>query len=188
MVLNAAWAKECATALRRGSLDDFLTSQKERAELGIANRWELNSTAEYFATSVLQKLKTLSTNDTVDIPCFVKGVDERLDTVRTIRGPVDIVLFEGWRIGVAHPNFYPFNRVVDTLVFIKVKFKAILKMKYEAVVRDIEKSGKDMYENMVGTSTSSPGTTGACTMIGSCPSRTRRRSPRKGRGAPVLWN
>ena len=132
------------------SLDDFLTSQKERAELGIANRWELNSTAEYYATSVLQKLKTLSANDAVDIPCFCKGDDERLDTVRNVRGPVDIVLFEGWRIGVAHPNFYPFNRVVDTLVFIEVNFDSILKMKYETVVRDIKKSKKDMYEKYGG--------------------------------------
>ena len=43
----------------------------------------------------------------VDVPCFSKGLDDRLDTVRSVRGPVDIVLFEGWRIGVAHPNFYP---------------------------------------------------------------------------------
>ena len=59
-------------------------------------------------------------------------LDERLDTVRTIRGPVDIVLFEGWRIGVAHPNFYPFNHLVDTLVFIEVDFSAIIDMKFEA--------------------------------------------------------
>lgn len=128
------------------SLDDFLTSQKERAELGIANRWELNSTAEYFAESVLAKLKTVGAEGAVDVPCFSKGLDDRLGTVRTIRGPVDIVLFEGWRIGVAHPNFYPFNRVVDTLVFIEVDFNAIIDMKFEAAQRGIEDCGVDMYE------------------------------------------
>ena len=127
------------------SLDDFLTSQKERAELGIANRWELNSTAEYFAESVLAKLKTLGAESVVDVPCFSKGLDDRLDTVRTIRGPVDIVIFEGWRVGVAHPNFYPFNRVVDTLMFIEVDFNAIIDMKFEAARRGIVDCGVDMY-------------------------------------------
>lgn len=108
------------------SLDDFLSSKEERAELGINNRWELNATAEYFAESVLAKLKTLGADGAVDVPCFSKGLDDRLDTVRTVRGPVDVVLFEGWRIGVDHPNFYPFNRLVDTLVFLEVDFSAII--------------------------------------------------------------
>ena len=68
-----------------------------------------------------------------------------LQKVRTVRGPVDIVLFEGWRVGVRHPNFYPFNRVVDKLIFIEVDFKAIIKMKFEAAQRGIADSGKDMY-------------------------------------------
>ena len=113
--------EECATALRRGFARRFPHVAKGEDRTRHYNCWELNSTAEYYATSVLQKLKTLSANDAVDIPCFCKGDDERLDTVRNVRGPVDIVLFEGWRIGVAHPNFYPFNRVVDTLVFIEVE-------------------------------------------------------------------
>ena len=50
------------------SIDDFLTSQKERAVMDIPNRWELNSTAEYFAESVLAKLKTMGAEDTVNIP------------------------------------------------------------------------------------------------------------------------
>lgn len=139
---------EAATQLRceEVSLDDFLTSQKERAKLSIANRWELNSTAEYFAESVLAKLKTLGVGGTVDIPCFSKALDDRLDTVRTVRGPVDIVLFEGWRIGVAHPNFNPFNRLVDTLMFIEVDFNAIIDMKFEAAQRGITDSGVDMYQ------------------------------------------
>ena len=113
----------------------------------IASRWELNSTAEYYATSVLQKLKTLSANDAVDIPCFCKGMRAVGHGAQCPRA-VDIVLFEGWRIGVA-AQLYPFNRVVDTLVFIEVNFDSILKMKYETVVRDI-KIQKDMYEKYGG--------------------------------------
>jgi pyochelin synthetase len=156
-VLKLLLRSECCTGKAAApprceevSIDDFLTSQKERAELGIANRWELNSTAEYFAESVLEKLKTVGSEGSVDVPCFSKADDERLDTVRTVRGPVDIVLFEGWRIGVAHPNFYPFNRVVDTLMFIDVDFKAIMAMKLEAVQRGIDDSGKNMYEKHGG--------------------------------------
>ena len=132
------------------SLDDFLTSQQERTARGIANRWELNSTAEYFAETVLARLKHGKIDGKVDVPCFSKGLDDRMDTVRELRGQVDIVLFEGWRVGVAHPNFFPFNRVVDTLVFLEVDFDAILETKFECVQRDIEACGYDMYEQHGG--------------------------------------
>ena len=128
------------------SLDDFLTSQRERVELGIPNRWELNATAEYFAGTVLAKLKSGLIDGTVEVPCFSKGLDDRTDTVREVSGQVDIVLFEGWRIGVEHPTFFPFNHLVDTLIFLEVDFDAILDTKFECVQRDIEACGYDMYE------------------------------------------
>ena len=44
-----------------------------------------------------------------------------LQKVRTVRGPVDIVLFEGWRVGIQHPNFEPFNSSIDLLLFLKAR-------------------------------------------------------------------
>ena len=132
------------------SLDDFLTSQQERAELRIANRWELDATAEYFAETVLSELKKGNADGSVFVPCFIKGLDDRADTHRVVRGRVDIVLFEGWRVGVAHPNFFPFNRVVDTLMFLEVDFDTILQTKFECVQRDIAACKYDMYEKHGG--------------------------------------
>ena len=71
-------------------------------------------------------------------------------TICQVRGRVDIVLFEGWRVGVAHPNFFPFNRVVDTLMFLDVDFDTILQTKFECVQRDIAQCGFDMYEQHGG--------------------------------------
>ena len=73
------------------SLDDFLTSQQERKELGIPNRWELNATAEYFAETVLSELKKGSKDGSVCVPCFSKGLDERADTHRVVRGRAQYV-------------------------------------------------------------------------------------------------
>ena len=54
----------------------------------------------------------------VRIPLFNKGLDEREDpklwTVQ--RGRVDVVLYEGWRVGVDHPAYKRFNEAIDCLV------------------------------------------------------------------------
>jgi pantothenate kinase-related protein Tda10 len=87
-VLKLLLRSECCTAeavsappcVEEVSLDDFLSSQEEREKLGINNRWELNSTAEYFSESVLEKLKALGAEGAVDVPCFSKGLDDRKST------------------------------------------------------------------------------------------------------------
>ena len=86
----------------------------------------------------------------VELPQFSKGLDQRLSQTRTVRGPVAIVLFEGWRVGVKHANFVPFNDPVDLLVFVQSDFDAIFKQKYECAMRDIADKGYDMYEQYGG--------------------------------------
>ena len=66
-------------------------------------------------------------------------------------GKLDFVLFEGWRVGVNHPNFIPFNKHVDTLVYIKSDFNAFYKNKYEAYQRGMaDNGGYDMYSKYGG--------------------------------------
>ena len=134
------------------SLDDFLSSQAERADLGIVTRWDINSTNETFAQTVLQPLMYSGAETVVQVPFFQKALDERHKTQhRIIEGVVDVLLFEGWRVGCNHPNFHAFSKWVDTLIFIKVDFDTILHHKYEAVKRGVEEAGgHDMYEKFGG--------------------------------------
>ena len=87
------------------SLDDFLSSQHERRERGVQTRWDIHSTNEDFAHLLSDLKQANDTSSVVQLPMFSKGRDERLLTSRKVTGPVAVVLFEGWRIGVNHPNF-----------------------------------------------------------------------------------
>ena len=87
----------------------------------------------------------------VVVPFFVKGVDDRDKHLsRTIVGKVDVVLFEGWRVGCRHPNFLCFSKWVDTMLHLKVDFDTINQLKKECVERDIAATKFDMYEKHGG--------------------------------------
>ena len=135
-------------AVEELSLDDFLASRAERATHGIRTRWDLNATNEDYAGGVLGALKrspVVGPASEVRVPCFSKGLDERTQQERVVRGAVDIIIFEGWRVGVAHPNFFCFNALVDYLFFLSVDFEAIIGHKLECVRNDIARCGYDMY-------------------------------------------
>ena len=96
---------------RQGSLvvahvgsDDLYMTQEQRREAGIPSRLDARSIDGSLAESVLWALKRSTAESEVAIPRFNKGLDEREDpklwTVQ--RGKVDVVLFEGWRVGVNH--------------------------------------------------------------------------------------
>ena len=141
-------AQPGVNAVEELSLDDFLASRAERATHGIRTRWDLNATNEDYAGGVLGALKrspVVGPASEVRVPCFSKGLDERTQQERVVRGAVDIIIFEGWRVGVAHPNFFCFNALVDYLFFLSVDFEAIIGHKLECVRSDIARCGYDMY-------------------------------------------
>ena len=79
----------------------------------------------------MRALKHSSDGSVVEIPMFSKGRDDRLEQARHVRGKIDVVLFEGWRLGVQHPNFFPYNRLIDTMIFLQVDFAHVLAQKFE---------------------------------------------------------
>ena len=103
------------------SQDDFLSSQQERAPQAIKSRWDINSTNEDFVSTVLEPLVFSTPTSEIKVPVFIKSEDDRDDRERTIVGKVDVILFEGWRVGCRHPNFLSFSRFVDTMLYIKVE-------------------------------------------------------------------
>ena len=132
------------------SLDDFLSSQRERKQRGVQTRWDVHSTNEDFAPK-LGELRASTARSVVELPMFEKARDDRKPGVRRIEGKVDIVLFEGWRVGVRHPNFEAFNQHVDFLAFVRSDLEAIFVQKQEAAARGVASAGgHDMYAQYGG--------------------------------------
>ena len=107
-------------------------TQEQRREAGILSRLDARSIDGSLADSVLWALKR-STAGRGCVPRFNKGLDEREDpklwTVQ--RGKVDVVLFEGWRVGANHPAYARFNEAIDLLVCLDADEEAIKEWKVE---------------------------------------------------------
>lgn len=86
------------------SLDDFYLTRSERARLGrevhplLATRGVPGTHDLDLAGETLDAL--LSAAET-RVPVFDKSVDDRDPVGRTVSGPFDLVVFEGWCVGVA---------------------------------------------------------------------------------------
>ena len=84
----------------------------------------------------------------MDLPRFVKGQDDRDKRPRAVAGGADVVLFEGWRVGVRHPNFFAMSRLLDALVHVSVDLEAALselyRQKKEFADRDMAACGTNM--------------------------------------------
>ena len=117
----------------------------------IRTRWDVHATNADLGSECLWALKRAQSDDScVELPCFSKGLDERQPETRMVRGKVSLIIFEGWRVGVDHPNFEPFNTPIDLLMYLRVDYDAIFAFKYECARRDIEKCGHDLYKQYGG--------------------------------------
>ena len=87
----------------------------------------------------------------MDLPCFIKAIDDRdFNSSKRVVGKCDILLFEGWRVGVDNINFKPFNDTLDYLIYLSTDLEALMVSKKECAMNDIRKSGVDMYEQYGG--------------------------------------
>lgn len=93
------------------SLDDFYLTQAERHELDLdvhpllAQRGVPGTHDTHMATQLLTRLK--EGQAPLDIPTFSKADDERapIEQWQRIKTPPDIIILEGWCLGVAAQNF-----------------------------------------------------------------------------------
>ena len=124
--------------------DDLYMTKAQRKAAGISSRLKIESIDVGFAETVLWALKrSTDTSPPVRIPRFNKGTDEREPEAlwSVAEGRVDIVLFEGWRVGVVHPLYKCFNDTLDCLVCIEADIDAIRTWKLESGRRDAESAG-----------------------------------------------
>jgi len=84
------------------SLDDFYLTRAERQQLGrevhplLATR---GVPGTHDVALACRTLKALLEPGECQVPVFDKSVDDRADLGRTVSGPFDLVVFEGWCVG-----------------------------------------------------------------------------------------
>lgn len=106
-ILAAGFGLRCATL----SIDDLYLTRTERQDLaksvhplfstrGVPGTHDIN-----FGLKLINALRELKQGEQRDLPVFDKAIDDRLPESqwRTVIGPVDIILFEGWCVG-AYPQ------------------------------------------------------------------------------------
>lgn len=141
-----------AGAAEEVSIDDFLSSGPadqgaDRSRYNIRTRWDIHSTDEDIGVRTLQQLRANEVDESMTVPRFQLATDTRMfSETRTVTGRVDFILFEGWRVGVHHPNFFGMNAEIDTLVYLESDFSAVLNFKKEKIKRDIAASGFNLYD------------------------------------------
>lgn len=89
------------------SIDDFYLTKKERRELAkevhplFETRGVPGTHDTEMGINLIRSLKTLKTDQTIKLPVFNKGIDDRMpENYWTIaNGNIDIIIFEGWCVG-----------------------------------------------------------------------------------------
>ncbi len=89
------------------SIDDFYLTRAERQQLSRAvhpllrTRGVPGTHDTHLLARTLDRLRALGTDDTLALPRFDKSIDDRMPEADwpRIRGPVDLVILEGWCVG-----------------------------------------------------------------------------------------
>jgi len=90
------------------AIDDFYKTKSERAQLAkdlhplFATRGAPGTNDVALAIELINRIKSLGENETLTVPRFDKTTDDRYGENQwgNITGPIDILIFEGWCLGV----------------------------------------------------------------------------------------
>lgn len=122
------------------SLDDFYWPAQERLARGLAMRGppgshDLALLADFLA-AVQQRPSTLH------IPVFDRGLEQRVPA-RACQGPLDLLLFEGFLVGIDVPGYEPLKNALDKLMYLDIDPDAALcsRRKREVVNRTMGQPG-----------------------------------------------
>jgi D-glycerate 3-kinase len=86
------------------SLDDFYLTRAEREDLGrevhplLRTRGVPGTHDVALAVATIDRLRR---GERAEVPGFDKSIDDRALESRTIQGPLDLIIFEGWCVGAA---------------------------------------------------------------------------------------
>ncbi len=132
------------------SSDDLYMGKAARDAEGITTRLDPRS-LDPVLHDLVSRLKRAAAGEEVQLPRFNKGRDEREVEGSTVRGPFDIVLYEGWRVGVERGELWTeegaggafdysaLNRELDFLVYIDADLESVWRWKQQSSRHDHER-------------------------------------------------
>ena len=124
------------------SQDDFYRTKSDRQQRGLASRMEMDGMDALLCANVLTALANKKSDKlTIELPRFSKAKDDREPQGTLTQCGVDIILFEGWRVGIDHPNYAPLIDVIDFLLCLKADLSVVKQWKFEQVRRDAQHAG-----------------------------------------------
>ena len=123
------------------SQDDFYRTKADRKQRGIHSRAALEGMDTELCYEILQSLCDRTRKVGVEVPRFSKALDDREPKGTVMEDPVDIVLYEGWRLGIDHPNYIHLMKLPDFLICIDASLREVRQWKFEQVERDCQQAG-----------------------------------------------
>ncbi|MEE2882692.1 MAG: kinase [Planctomycetota bacterium] len=102
------------------ALDDFYLPLAQREQLSHQHhplwitRGVPGTHESELAAEVLDQLAT-GDGDAVTVPSFDKGIDDRLETSHTMEGSYDVVIFEGWCVGLGPCSDHDWETPINEL-------------------------------------------------------------------------
>lgn len=128
-----------------GSDDLYMTKEDQLAN-DLETRLDPRSLDKAYYT-LAHDLKHATSSDTIEIPAYNKGADDRdFQATRHVTGPFDLVLYEGWRVGVMEGDFegkhFEYNKLndeIELLIYIHVPANIVWGWKLESSKRDFER-------------------------------------------------
>ncbi len=105
------------------SIDDFYLTKAERETLAqtthpmLATRGAPGTHDIPLAEETIHNLQSLCSKNTIRLPRFNKAIDDRApsDTWPTIEGPIDIIILEGWCVGLGPQDEASVHQPVNSL-------------------------------------------------------------------------
>ena len=125
------------------SLDDFYFSKSERERLGIKWRGQPGSHNINLAISFLDSFKRK--DEHVIIPHFDHSLDDCAPS-EIINGPINVLIFEGWFVGMPDFNYETIARQIDFLIYLdcSTDFSKMRRFKREEKNRSQSNNKKGM--------------------------------------------
>ena len=105
------------------SIDDFYLTRNERRELAeevhplFETRGVPGTHDTGMAINLIRSLKNLKTDQTIKLPLFNKGTDDRMpeNCWTIVNGDLDVIIFEGWCVGARHQRGSELIKPVNSL-------------------------------------------------------------------------
>lgn len=105
------------------SLDDFYLTREQRMARGLPFRGPPGThdleLLERFLTDVRRR------ESQIEIPVFDRGTEDRAPP-RRCQGPLDLLVIEGFLVGIDAPGYGALRRALDRLIFVEIAEEAAL--------------------------------------------------------------